>query len=215
MIARALHVPHHLLLVREHAKRVQRPRAGYEIALVGVFARELVADQMAAVEEELLVDPFVAGVVPAGRADRAHVLPLLQGQGLRADARESARAAAERVKRPVVLIRFGGLHGKGDAAVDLDGRCAFVGRQLRKQLLLIHFKQHEGCVVCLFSAELPGGSQQTEERRKKHIDRSQPYAFVRFVSSLLLHGSYFTSAVPAAAMTRAAAAALPAAKNDR
>lgn len=122
-VAGGAHVVGHLVLKREHPLNVEVARAGDEVALVGVLARELEPDEVAAVKEVSVGDEVViAHGVPAGWADHADGGALLGGHGGGAHDRLRRAAAPEAVERAVRLLGPGevGLGEGGDVVVD-DG----------------------------------------------------------------------------------------------
>ena len=94
VVACGIHIVGHGVLEGQHALDVQIARAGDEVSLVGVLARELVAQKMAAIEQVLALHEIVLGHLPSGGAHLADGTALLRGLGLGAHDGEGGGAAA-------------------------------------------------------------------------------------------------------------------------
>ena len=128
----------HLLLERLHGALVHVVRAGYQVALVRIFGRQAVRDEVAALEE--MVDALL-GIVrlhpPAG-VDMRDVAALARRLGLGPGQREGKRAAPERIERPVFLGAIGHCEVFG-------GECGEVAVQVHPRLVCECRRLGDGC----------------------------------------------------------------------
>ena len=106
VVVRLLYVVGHQVLKGQHAVHVHVPGAGDQVALVGVLAGELEADQVAAVIEVL---PVILHVDPAAGLHRADALPVLGGHEIGPHAGVGHPAPAQRVQFAVGLKGVGGI----------------------------------------------------------------------------------------------------------
>ena len=156
VVVRLLHVVGHQVLKRQHAVHVHVPGAGDQVALVGVLAGELEADQVAAVIEVLAV---VLHIDPAGGGHRADALPVLGGHQLRPHAGPGRAAAAQPVQLAVGLKGLGGvlvLGEKGLVAVDGHIGLADIGGNL---VQIVAGGGHHGL--------LTAGEEQDEQEQQR------------------------------------------------
>lgn len=67
------------ILKRQHPIHIHVPGVGAQVLLIGVFRREMIADQMVAVIQILPVYMVVLHRMPAGGVHLATALPLFRG----------------------------------------------------------------------------------------------------------------------------------------
>ena len=105
MVLRLLDVISHKIFEGEHPLYIHVPGTCDQIFLVGIFSRELEADQMASVVEVL---PVVLPVDPAGGSHIADALPLFGGHQIHADVCNSDTTPPQQIQGTV------GFEGVGD-----------------------------------------------------------------------------------------------------
>ena len=112
----------------QHTLHVQVARAGDEVALVGIFARELVADEVAAVVEIFTVHTVVFRRLPAGGLDLTDGPALFRGHQVLPDAGVGHAAAPQLVQIAVALEGNGGVVRFGEVGVvPVDGDVSAAG----------------------------------------------------------------------------------------
>ena len=95
----------HLVFKGQHPLYIQIPGAGDEVLLIGVFPRQLVADEVAAVVEVLAVHAVIFGQLPAAGLYLADGAPVLRGHQVPAHAGVGGAAAAQGVQGAVRFKR--------------------------------------------------------------------------------------------------------------
>ena len=114
VICRFLYIVGHHVFKGEHPLHVQVARAGDEVAFVGVFAGELVTDEMAAVIEIFSVHIVVFCRLPAGGPHLPDAAALLRGHQLLSHAGIGHAAAPLRIQLAVMLKSGGGVIRLGE-----------------------------------------------------------------------------------------------------
>ena len=136
MVAGLPDVIRHQVLKRQHALHVEIPRARDQVAFVGVFTGQLVADQVAAVVQVFAVNKVILDRLPAGRLDLPDRAALLCRHQVGGDAGVRRAAPAEQVERRVFLERGGSIIRFCEirlVTVDLDiGRAAVSRHTLQR-----------------------------------------------------------------------------------
>ena len=108
MVAGLLHVVGHHVFKGEHPRNVQVPGASNQVLLVGVFRRQLIADEVAAVVQVLAVYAVILHRLPAGGLYLANLRPLLRGHGVQPHAGHGGAAPPQLVQLAVFLKAGGG-----------------------------------------------------------------------------------------------------------
>ena len=135
MIAGFLNIVCHHILKGQHTIHIHITGAGDQISLVGIFARQLEADQMAPVVEIFTIHKIILGSDPAGGFYLADIAPVFRRHQISANAGHGIGASVQRIQIFIIFIAFGGyiLLGKQrDVAIEDCKSLAAEFRHLRQ-----------------------------------------------------------------------------------
>ena len=135
MVLGFLYVVGDHILKGEHPVHVHIAGSRDQILVIGVFSRELKADEMAAIVEVFSIHDVILYRLPARWLDRADAFPILGGHQIHADAGNGNTAAPQGIQLTVALIGGGDqlIRGeRGDIIVQGNVGDAAVGRQIGK-----------------------------------------------------------------------------------